>query len=203
MHIADGVLSAPVLLSGGAVALAGLAYGLHRLEVERLPHVALVSAALFVASLVHVPIGPTSAHLVLSGLAGLMLGWAAVPAIFTVLVMQCAFFGFGGVTALGVNLVILGTPAVVMHLMIAPWLRRARRSELQAVCGAVAGAGGIALGAMLAALALAASHEAFLPAAKLLLVAHGPVAVVEALVTASVISFMVKVKPDALALRAS
>lgn len=203
MHISDGVLSAPVLLTGAGLAVAGLAYGLRRLEADRLPQVALVSAALFIAGLIHVPIGPTSAHLVLCGLAGLMLGWAAVPAIFTGLVMQGFFFGFGGITSLGVNLVIFGVPAVLVHLTVAPLLRRARRPEMLAVCGAVAGAGSVALAACLAALALAASHAAFLPAAKLLLIAHVPVAVVEALVTAVVIGFMAKVKPDALQLSPS
>lgn len=198
MHIADGVLSGPVLLGGGVVAVAALAYGVRRIDPERLPHVALMSAAFFVASLIHVPIGPTSAHLILSGLVGLMLGWAAVPAVFTGLVLQCALFGFGGITSLGVNLVILAGPAVLVHLLVGPLLRRSRRADLQAALGAVAGGGAIVFGSLLAATALGASHEAFLPAARLLVLAHIPVAVVEAILTASVVCFMLKVKPDAL-----
>lgn len=38
-------------------------------DSARLPHAALLSAVFFVASLIHVPIGPADAHLVLNGLA--------------------------------------------------------------------------------------------------------------------------------------
>ena len=37
----------------------------------------LLGAAFFVASLIHVPIGFSSAHLILNGLLGVVLGWAA------------------------------------------------------------------------------------------------------------------------------
>ena len=67
----------------GAVAtVAGTAVGLKKLDYNQLPQVALLSAVFFVASLVHVPIGPSSAHLVMVGLLGLVLGWATFPAIF-------------------------------------------------------------------------------------------------------------------------
>ena len=41
--------------------------------------------------------------LVLNGLMGLMLGWAALPAVFTALLLQAVFFGHGGYTTLGVR----------------------------------------------------------------------------------------------------
>ena len=62
MHIAEGVLS-PAVLGGGAVlALAGTAQGLRRLEYDRLVAVGILSAAFFVASLIHVPVGLASAR---------------------------------------------------------------------------------------------------------------------------------------------
>jgi cobalt/nickel transport system permease protein len=39
-----------------------------------------------VASLIHVPIGPSNAHLILNGLVGLLLGWGAFPAILVALI---------------------------------------------------------------------------------------------------------------------
>ena len=62
MHIAEGVLSAPVLIAGAAVAAAGIAVGLKRLDESRLMTAGLVGAAFFIASLIHVPIGVSSAH---------------------------------------------------------------------------------------------------------------------------------------------
>ncbi|MDY0241405.1 MAG: energy-coupling factor ABC transporter permease, partial [Rhodospirillaceae bacterium] len=77
----DGILSAPVLIAGGAVALAGIAWALRRLDADDIPRTALVTAAFFVAALIHFPVGPTSVHLILNGLTGIMLGWTAFPAI--------------------------------------------------------------------------------------------------------------------------
>ncbi|MBF0525538.1 MAG: energy-coupling factor ABC transporter permease, partial [Deltaproteobacteria bacterium] len=58
MHISEGVLAAPVLLVGAALGLAGTAVGLKKLDYDRIPQVALLAAASFVASFIHVPIGP-------------------------------------------------------------------------------------------------------------------------------------------------
>ena len=112
MHIAEGVLS-PAVLGGGAVlALAGTAQGLRRLEYDRLVTVGILSAAFFVASLIHVPVGLASAHLVLNGLVGVLLGWAAFPSILVALLLQVRLFQFVGITVLGVNTFTLGFAAV-------------------------------------------------------------------------------------------
>lgn len=82
MHIAEGVLSAPVLITGAVVAAAGVAYGLKKIPANHFMLAGLLGAAFFVASLIHVPIGFSSAHLILNGLLGVVLGWAAFPGDF-------------------------------------------------------------------------------------------------------------------------
>jgi hypothetical protein len=72
------------------------------MDYERLPQVYVVSA-FFVASFIHVPVGPAAVHLVLNGLCGLLLGWLAFPAILVGLTLQALLFQFGGLTTLGVN----------------------------------------------------------------------------------------------------
>lgn len=67
MHIAEGVLSAPVLITGAVVAAAGVAYGLKKIQANHFMLAGLLGAAFFVASLIHVPIGFSSAHLILNG----------------------------------------------------------------------------------------------------------------------------------------
>jgi len=155
-----------------------------------------LSAAFFVASLIHIPIGPSSVHLILNGLVGLMLGWAAVPAIFVALALQAVFFQFGGLTTLGVNTTIMALPAVAGYYLCKPLLWKSRRLTLAAgfACGflAVAGAG------IIAALALAFTGEGFVAIAWLLLAAHLPVMIVEGLVTAFCLVFLTKVQPDLL-----
>ena len=98
-HIPDGVLSAPVLIGGAALAVAGLALGLRSLDERDIPKTAILAAVFFTASLVAIPIGPSSIHLLLSGLMGLVLGTRAIPAVFVGLLLQAVLFGFGGLAA--------------------------------------------------------------------------------------------------------
>ena len=116
MHIYEGVLSnSPegiAVLSVGIVATAaGTAMGLRKMDYERVPQVAMLSSAFFVISLITVPLAGTSVHLVLSGLVGLILGWAAFPAMLIALVLQAMFFGIGGPTTLGINTLSMALPA--------------------------------------------------------------------------------------------
>lgn len=198
MHISEGVLSGPVLVTGGLLAAGLTAQGLRRLTPERVVRVGLLAAVFYVASLVHVPVGPASAHLVLNGLLGLLLGWAAVPAIMVALLLQAIMFGFGGLTTLGVNTVVMAAPAVACGLGFRPLLRAegSRFAVWAFACGclAVVGSG------LLAAAALALSGEEFLPAAGLLVAANLPVAVAEGVITAFLAGFLRRAKPRLLGL---
>ena len=147
MHISEGVLSAPVLGAGAALAAAGTAVGLKKMDYEHLPRVALISAVFFVASLIHLPLGPTSMHLVLSGLTGLILGWASFPAILVALALQALLFQFGGLLVLGVNTVTMALPAVVCYLLFSRFIKSGSRG-LAAVAAFLAGAGAIFLSAL-------------------------------------------------------
>lgn len=197
MHISEGVLSAPVLIGGAALAAVGVAVGLRRLDYERVPRVAVLASAFFVASLIHVPIGPSNVHLVLNGLVGVVLGWAAFPAILIGLLLQAVLFSFGGVTALGVNTLIMGAPALACCLLLGPWLRRSRGPQAFAL-GFAAGALGIVGGCVCLAAALVFTGEAFHNVARLTVLAHVPVAVIEGLVTGSVVAFLRQVRPELL-----
>ncbi len=200
MHISEGVLSVPVLISGAALAATGVAVGLRRLDHERLMGTAMLTAVFFVGSLVHVPVGLGNAHLILNGLLGMLLGWAAFPAIFTALLLQAVLFQYGGLTTLGVNTVIMAAPAVLCAGLFSPLRARSVLGRRAAAfcCGAlsVAGAG------LLAALALIFSEDGFWLSARLLFAAHIPIMLVEGLVTALAVGFMLKVRPEVFGLRA-
>lgn len=194
MHIVDGALSGPVVIGGAMLAAAGIAQGLRHLPVEKIPTAGVLSATFFVASLVHVPIGPSSVHLILNGLAGLVLGWAAFPALFVGLLLQAVFFGFGGVTVLGVNTFDIAAPAVLVGILCRRGL--AGPPAVAAIWGAVGGALAVALTTLCVGVALALSGEEFIPAAKLVFLAHIPVMVVEAAITAAAVSLVRQVKPE-------
>lgn len=196
-HIPDGVLSAPVLIAGALVSAGLLTLALRRLDYERLPQAAVLAAAFFVSSLISIPIGPSSVHLLLNGLMGLLLGWTAVPALLVALVLQAAFFGFGGVLVLGVNTMNMAVPALVCALAVAPLARRVAPRRLFWV-GAAAGTLGVLLTAVLVALSLGLSGEPFVPAARVLAIAYLPLAAVEALITGTVVAFLQRVDPELL-----
>ncbi|MBW2633120.1 MAG: cobalt transporter CbiM, partial [Deltaproteobacteria bacterium] len=127
MHISEGILSAPVLIAGGGAAIAGTALGLKAIDYDRISTVGILSSAFFVASLIHVNVGPSSTHLVLNGMVGLMLGWAAFPAILVALILQAFLFQYGGITVLGVNTVIMALPAVICYYVFSPLLFKSYR----------------------------------------------------------------------------
>lgn len=195
MHIVDGALSNDVVIAGGVLAVAGIGYGLKQMDMEKIPAAGIMAATFFVASLIHVPIGPSSVHLIMNGLAGLILGWAAFPALFVGLLLQAIFFGYGGVTVLGVNTVAIALPAVMMHYVC----RHAMHSTNKKVAmtwGAVAGASSIALTAVLVTIALAFTGEAFIPAAKLVIIAHTPIMAIEGFLCAFAVALIHRVKPE-------
>lgn len=197
MHISEGVLSAPVLISGALIAAGGVTIGLKKTENEKIPEVGVLSAAFFVASLIHVPLGPTSVHLILNGLVGLLLGWAAFPAILVGLVFQAILFQFGGLTTLGVNTVTMALPAVLGYYIFGPAVRSA--SHKAALVGAfLCGGFGVFAAAILVALALFMTGQSFLEVGKMVVYAHIPVMVIEGILALFCVGFLRKVKPELL-----
>lgn len=129
VHISDGVLG-PAWCAAGLIVMALLmAAAVYRISDEEIVRVALLAAVFFVASLIHVRLGPTSAHLLLNGLVGVLLGLRAALAIPVALFLQAVLIGHGGVYALGVNACVWTLPALaaygLFHLLHRPtWLRR-------------------------------------------------------------------------------
>lgn len=196
-HIPDGVLSAPVLITGAVVTVCAATVAVRRLQPEQIPQAAVMAAAFFVASLVSVPVGVSSVHLLLNGLMGLILGWAAVLAILVALVLQAVFFGFGGLFVLGVNAMNMALPALLCALVLrAPLQRASARGAF--VIGAIAGAVGVSLTGALVCIVLALSGNAFIPAAKIIFATFLPLALVEAVVTGATVSFIKRVAPELL-----
>lgn len=198
MHIAEGVLSAPVLITGAVVAAGAVAYGLKKLDPRQVMMAAILGAAFFVASLIHIPVGPSSVHLLLNGLLGVLLGWSAVPVIFVGLLLQAILYGFGGLTVLGVNTATMGLGAVLSWYIfggLLSVLKSLGAKKAAAVSGFVSGACGVAIAAVLTALALAFTDEGFKASAVMLLAAHLPVMLIEGIVTAVAVSFIARVRP--------
>ena len=176
MHIAEGVLDALTLIASTVLAAGGVAIGLRHLPESRLPLAALLGAVFFVASTIHVPIGVGSVHLILNGLAGLLLGWAAFPVLLVGLLLQAVLFSFGGLAVLGANLLLLAAPAVLAHYVLRSWLRADAPQARLLTAGVLAGVIGTAGSAAIAALLLAATGgREFAELIVLIVAAHAPV----------------------------
>jgi cobalt/nickel transport system permease protein len=195
MHISEGILSAPVLLGGASLTAVGTIIGLKKLDLDQIMEVSMLTATFFVASLIHVPIGPASIHLILSGLLGIMLGWVCFPAIVVGLLMQAVFFQYGGLMVLGVNAVIMALPAVLCFYLARPLLGNPKTRPL---AGFIAGSGAILLSAICMALALAFTDTGFLATAKISVLANIPIMVIEGFVTMFIVVFIGRVHPDLL-----
>jgi cobalt/nickel transport system permease protein len=196
MHISEGVLSGPVLAAGALAAAAGIAMGIKKLEGETLVRTGVLSAAFFTTSLIHLPLGPVSIHLILSGLMGAMLGWAAFPAIFVGLLLQALLFQFGGLTVLGVNSVVMGLPAVLCGLAARPFLKKTGSIFALAAfgCGALSIFGSLAL----LYLSLVLSGEALAVFAGLFFWAHLALMGIEGAITMSILGFLKRMRPELL-----
>ena len=197
MHISEGVLSDLVLVAGVILTAGSVSLGLKKMDHEKIPEVAVLTSAFFVASLIHVPIGPSSVHLVLNGLMGLLLGWSAFPAILVGLGLQALLFQFGGLTSLGVNTFNMAFPAVVSFYFFRILNRRYNRYTLM-FSGFLCGVIGILGGAFLVALSLVTTGEAFLTVAKVIVVAHVPIMLIEGVITAAAVVSLNKVRPELL-----
>jgi len=194
MHISEGVLAAPLLIAGAAGAAAGCGIGLKKMDIEKTPRVAVMSSVFFVASFIHIPIGPTSAHLMLSGLVGIVLGWASFPALLVALLLQVILFQFGGITTLGVNTLVMALPAVLCFYVFSRAIKG--KDHLPALIAAFfAGAVGIFIAGVLVAFCLVFTGEQFFNVAKLFIITHAPVMIVEGVLTAIIVGFLRRVKP--------
>jgi cobalt/nickel transport system permease protein len=187
MHISEGVLSPPVLAAGWALAAGGLAAGLKKTPVEKLPKTALVSAALFLASLARVPLGPSSIHLTLLGIAGIMLGWSALPALFIALFLQGLLFQFGGLLSLGVNTVAMGGAALAGGFVF-----RAAPEKLKLPAAFAGGFAAVIAGTLVVVAALSLSHRDLQATAALLFAANLPLAAVEGVISLFIVAFLSK-----------
>jgi cobalt/nickel transport system permease protein len=133
MHIANGIVDAPVSAIFAVFAMAALAFCVRRarsdLDDRLAPMAGLVAAFIFAVQMLNFQVLPgVSGHLLGGTLAVILVGpWVGALCVSTVLMVQCLLFADGGLTALGLNITnmaLLGTAAgyllVVALLKVLP-----------------------------------------------------------------------------------
>ncbi|MGA1846155.1 cobalt transporter CbiM [Deferribacter abyssi] len=182
MHIADGILNAKVVIGADLIAAAPLIYSVYKITYKELPKTALMSTLFFVASFIHVPLGPTSIHLVLNGILGIILGIHSISAIFVALLLQFLLFGYGGLTTLGLNTLNMFAGAVAAYYIY-------RGTKLSAF---LSGFLAVFVSATFLSLSLALSGKKFLEVAYASFIAHFPLMIIEGIVTMFIVEYLKK-----------
>ncbi len=210
MHIPDGFLPATVCAAGYGATAAITWYSIRKINQkenfrEDIPKASLLTAAFFVVSWIHIPVPPASVHLVLNGLMGAMLGYFAFPAILLGLFFQAVMFQHGGLTTLGVNAVIMGSPAILAYYIFRlrnVWKKDSRLTT--GVFGFLAGFVGIAVSVILFVVILLTNIPADFDveterkAIYVLALAYVPLMAIEGAFTALITIFLQRVRPKLL-----
>jgi cobalt/nickel transport system permease protein len=210
MHMADALIS-PAVGLGTWVAAAGIAgYSIKKvqhLDDHKIPLMGVMGAFIFTAQMINFAIPGTgsSGHLGGGLLLAVMLGpYAGFLTLTTVLFIQSLCFADGGLLALGCNILNLGFfPCFVVYPLIYRLITRGGPSNGRVLWGTLLAAVlGLQLGAFSVAVETFISGRTELPFSTfimLLLPIHLAIGVVEGLVTASIILFIRKVRPEIIA----
>ncbi|MCK2215023.1 energy-coupling factor ABC transporter permease [Actinomadura sp. ATCC 31491] len=120
MHVPDGFFDAVTSISAGVVAAAGVGVCLRgarrELDDRTAPMAGLVAAFIFAVQMLNFPVAAgTSGHLLGGALAAILVGpYTGVLCMAVVLLVQAVFFADGGLTALGVNVTVMGLVTVLV-----------------------------------------------------------------------------------------
>jgi len=146
MHIPDGFINAPTSIVGGVMAVGLIAVSIKKagdaLDDRQLPLAGLVAAFIFALQMLNFPVaGGTSGHLLGGCLAAVLVGpWVGSLAMSVVFIVQALVFADGGLTALGLNIILMGyTTCFVgygMFLLLRNILPRSRTGVTLAAGGA-------------------------------------------------------------------
>ena len=210
MHIPDGFIPPYICLTGYGITGGLTWYSLQKINRDRhiqanIPKASLLTAAFFVASLIHIPVPPSSIHLILNGMMGVVLGYYAFPAILIGLFFQAVMFQHGGLSTLGVNAVVIGSPTIAAYYLFQ--LRNRFGSNQQRITNILsfgAGAGALLISATMFVILMVTTISADLDgdterkAIYLSLIGYVIQAVIEGTFTVMLVAFLIKVKPELL-----
>jgi cobalt/nickel transport system permease protein len=177
----------------------------------KIPLMGVVGAFIFAAQMINFTIPGTgsSGHLGGGMILAILLGpYAAFLAMASVLTVQALFFADGGLLALGCNIFNLGFfPCFIAYPFIYKKIAGERPTQQRILAGAlVASILGLQMGAFCVVLETLFSGISELPFGTFLLLMqpiHLAIGIVEGLVTAAVVTFVWKARPEILELATS
>jgi cobalt/nickel transport system permease protein len=204
MHIPDGFLSNRIAIGFDALSGTGVFLGAQRMKLEAsariVPMMGVLAAFVFAAQMLNFPVlGGTSGHLVGGALLAILLG--PVPgalSMATVIIAQALFLQDGGLIALGANVFNIGAiPAFSGYAIFRLLWRSACSGRRLAIAAFSAGWISMMLSAAACSIELALSGAIPLKIGLPAMVGyHALIGIAEGGLTAGVLAFLAKVRPD-------
>jgi cobalt/nickel transport system permease protein len=208
MHMADALISPAVGGTAWAVTAGLIAYSAKKVQTElderKVPLMGVLGAFVFAAQMINFTIPGTgsSGHLGGGLMLAILLGpYAGFLTMASILTIQALFFGDGGLLALGCNILNMGFyTCFITYPLLYKRLVRSKPSQGRIFWGAMlAAVVGLQLGAFSVVLETLASGISELPFQTFVLLMqpiHLAIGIVEGLITAAVILFVWKARPE-------
>ena len=208
MHMADALLSPAVGIFMMLVSAAMIVYSLYKLKQEglddkKIPMMAVMGAFVFAAQMINFTIPGTgsSGHICGGILLAAMLGpYAGLLVLAVVLIIQCLFFGDGGLLALGCNIFNLGIACLVFYpLIFKPIIKRGLTPVNVTIASLLAVVIALQVGAFSVVLETVVSGITELPFTEFVLLMqpiHLAIGIVEGIITAGVLLFVYSARPE-------
>jgi len=207
VHVPDGFIDAPVSLAAGVVAAGGIAVCLRgarrELDDRTAPMAGLVAAFVFAAQMLNFPVaGGTSGHLLGGALAAILVGpYTGALCVSVVLIVQAMLFADGGLSALGLNIILIAMiPAAVGYLLFRVLVRLLPYGRSTAVGSAfVAALVSVPVAAVAFVALYAVGGTTDVPLGKVLAAmvgVHVLVGIGEAIITALTVGSVLAARPD-------
>jgi cobalt/nickel transport system permease protein len=208
VHIPDGFLTNRIAISLDVISGAGILFASRRVKVDLsgrlVPIMGVLAAFVFAAQMLNFPIlGGTSGHLIGGSLLAILLGpIAGSLTMATVIMAQALFLQDGGLIALGANIFNIGLLTCFSGYAIFRLTGGAsEKGKLLLLPGFLAGWASVMISAACCALEMALSGAIPLHVGLTTMLGyHAIVGIIEGMLTAGVLSFLHKVRPDLLSI---
>lgn len=195
MHISDGIISIEVATVSAVATLAFCVYSFKNLTNEKIALVASMSALFFVTSFIHIPFGVTQIHLMLIGFIGIFLGSLAFISIAIALILQALLLGFGGLSSLGANILVMALPAYLVYLIFKLEILKKLNEKVKFF---LVGFLGVFISSLLLFTVLVFSKDEYLAVAYSIIAVNIPTMILEGIVTMFLLFYIKKSMPKLL-----
>ncbi|MCG3655157.1 cobalt transporter CbiM [Aliarcobacter butzleri] len=195
MHISDGIISIEVATVSAVATLAFCVYSFKNLTNEKIALVASMSALFFVTSFIHIPFGVTQIHLMLIGFIGIFLGSVAFISIAIALILQALLLGFGGLSSLGANILVMALPAYLVYLIFKLEILKKLNEKVKFF---LVGFLGVFISSLLLFTVLFFSKDEYLAVAYSIIAVNIPTMILEGIVTMFLLLYIKKSMPKLL-----